>query len=86
MVSSTVIIYSTAFEIALNEFQKGRITADELDKVAKSILAETNKEKIFPQYSICPNFVNACNTVDAKIAKTCEKVIKHLSTFCLKKN
>jgi hypothetical protein len=74
--------FYTAFDIAVNEYQLGRLPYEDVIKVGQAILNENDKESIIPTYSLCPIQYNPCIPDSVKLAQICEKVSHHIQTLC----
>jgi phosphatidate phosphatase APP1 len=73
--------FLTAFDIALNEWNNDRLSAEEVTRVAKSILQEKDSEIIIPSYAYCPKDYNPCG--EAKTLQViCEEVRTKIVKIC----
>jgi hypothetical protein len=79
---TSAILFWTAFDIAINEFAAGRLSAEDVLRVADAILAESHVENIFPPYSRCPTNDEVCRPGTA-LSALCNKVQTHVRTLCL---
>ncbi len=81
-VPSVVFEFYTAFDIALHEFESGRLSKEHVLKVGQALVNERNLESIIPDYAICPlNYEPCCNRSLA-IKDICIKVRLHLQLHC----
>lgn len=80
-IPSVAIPFFTAFDIAMNEFTLGRMTAEEVQQVGQAIVKETHAEQIIPSYALCPSEIR-CNGSSTEIVSVCQDVQKHLQFVC----
>jgi len=76
--------FSTAFDIALSEFDEGRLNIEQIEVVAQAILAESNRELIFPSYALCPKNYSICEKTKFSNIRneTCRLLENHIRTLC----
>lgn len=79
---SETIGFYTAFDIAVNEYEKGRLLTEDVLRVANAILAEPDINSIIPSYALCPSDANTCEVTTTEIKDICLKVQKHVQTLC----
>ncbi|MCO4753892.1 MAG: DUF2183 domain-containing protein [Bacteriovoracaceae bacterium] len=60
--SNKVTPYFTAFDIAVNEFKKGRLNKEQVTAVGKKLLSEDKFHKAFPKYAHCPKEASEIKT------------------------
>lgn len=76
--------FLTAFDIAVHEFQAGRLQADEVKNVGLAILRENNREKVLPSYGFCPPTYEPCRGFKPSFLDICSKVQNHIELMCKK--
>jgi phosphatidate phosphatase APP1 len=74
--------YITALDIALNEYQYGRLTAADVEKVAQAVLDEKETELIIPEYAYCPTQYDPCSKAPRELAATCTQVQNKIIELC----
>ena len=78
-----VVLFTNAFEIALNEYKQGRLSPEDLANVGNSLLSEKIKENIFPSYALCPKEKSMCLDAPERVRQICHTVEEHLQKICL---
>ncbi|WP_413290640.1 phosphatase domain-containing protein [Bdellovibrio sp. HCB337] len=79
---SQVVPFITAYDIAISEFQMGRLQQAEVEKVATAILIETKTEHLVPSYAYCPVDYNPCGNTPPGALPLCEVVRSKIVTLC----
>jgi phosphatidate phosphatase APP1 len=74
--------YITPLDIALNEYQLGRLTTVDVEKVAQAILAEKDAELIIPDYAYCPTQYDPCSKTSRELAGSCSLVQTKIVAIC----
>ena len=77
------MLYSSAMEIALNEFQYKRLTENDVMDVAQSMLMAVNAQNHYPRYMICkPQHLNCALLETFQAEQICQDVDQLLNKFC----
>lgn len=76
------ILFTNAFDIALNEFRKGFLSREDVAKVGLSIVTEKEKQNLYPDYALCPRDYNPCLDVPEEIKEICVRVEAHTKSLC----
>lgn len=74
--------FYTAFDIAAKEYEQGRLSMEDVTKVAEVILNQHDIDLIIPAYAMCPSNDNPCGVSDFDIKAICAKVHGHVEALC----
>lgn len=74
--------FYTAFDIAIAEYEAGRLTTEDVSKVGKAVLVEQDINSIIPTYAMCPIYDLSCEDRSIDIKNICLKVSKHIQALC----
>ncbi len=76
--------FFTAFDIAIYEYEQGRLDEQSVLKVGQAILAINEKSLLFPNYAICPKEYNPCSENVAQKLSTliCSDLKNHIQKLC----
>ncbi|MBT4792374.1 MAG: DUF2183 domain-containing protein [Halobacteriovoraceae bacterium] len=84
-IPADIVKFYTAFEIAANEYQKNRLTMEQVQDVASAIL-DTREEKMYqliPAYASCPTEVAQFTQVKVhELKDVASKVFEKVVTYC----
>ncbi len=82
--------YFTAFDVALMEFEAGRLDAAQVARVGKAILDSKNPEHLFPDFTQCPEDLTYEDTPKVSqspdLMKLKAQVADYILRFCFKRN
>ncbi len=74
--------FYTAFDVAANEYENGRLSSEDVYKVGHAILDEKDINSLIPAYAKCPSIDNLCRTRLPDIKNICLKVSEHIQILC----
>jgi phosphatidate phosphatase APP1 len=74
--------FFTAFDIALLEQIQGRLSFEDVYQVAQTILQESERAMLFPDYALCPKDYNPCESTTKESLELCFKVQTHIQGLC----
>lgn len=74
--------FYTAFDVAANEYENGRLSSEDVSKVGHAILDEKDITSLIPAYAACPSIDNLCGTRSPDIKDICLKVSQHIQALC----
>lgn len=75
--------YHTAFDIALGEYQNGRLDEDSVKIVANEVLQEKRLDALIPSYAACPRAPSSNDSaLPQEIATLRAQVDSHLHSLC----
>lgn len=82
-VPASAIKYYTTFELAVKENQAGRMAAEDVKKVAESILSVGDFESVFPEFAFCPTELSTYSSlVESDFAEEATMVTGALTRYC----
>ena len=68
--------FYTAFDIAVKEYEAGRLELQSVDKIGNALLKVRNVNELIPSYALCPKKYRPCET------EMCQIVGKHVEKLC----
>ena len=82
--------FYTAFDVALMEFEAGRLNAEQVARVGNTILASKDPRYLFPDFTQCPEDLTYDDTPkvsqDPALMALKEKVADYIRHYCFKRN
>ncbi len=82
--------YSTAFDIALNEVEAGRLTEEEAIVIGKSILQANKPDLLIPSYVYCPVHVNYflgnTSSKNKELVELSENFAAYVESMCVERS
>lgn len=74
--------FYTAFDIAQAEYDGGRLSIEDVTKVAKAVLNQQDISLLIPAYAKCPPDEDHCGFCSANIKDICAAVNRHVNALC----
>jgi phosphatidate phosphatase APP1 len=85
-IPESAIPFWSAYDIAISEYQAGRLSLDEAIKVGEKIVSTRKDKKIHPKFVVCPDSFERIQAYNIEIKLMQDKVYSRLEKICQKRD
>jgi hypothetical protein len=81
-----VIPFTSAFDIALHEYEKGRLSLTSVMRVGHAVMTQGGEDRLFPSFKVCPKVFSSIlgphALTDHTLGELTQKIDYYIQEFC----